>query len=143
MLLAPFSIELYISGIQEARMDIQEEQKNSLPVNAQNNGHAITALVAGILSVIAPFALPGFGSMVGIILGIIGLYQVTYAKRIGESSLAQSGKTLSIIGLVVSAAALIFCIVFTARMAGFMNWLWDTRPWDPDSHMFYYRRFGF
>ncbi len=108
-------------------MDTQEtERKEELtpqkaPPTPKTDGHAIAALVLGIVSVVSPFQIFGIGGLVGIILATIGLYQVSMSARRGENSLAHSGKVLSIIGLVLSVLALIVTIIMLVRFSGMMG----------------------
>ncbi|MFA6645835.1 MAG: DUF4190 domain-containing protein [Sphaerochaetaceae bacterium] len=108
-------------------MDTQEtERKDEIMAKTGSSppkadGHAIAALVLGIVAVISPFQLFGVGGLVGIILGVIGLYQVSMSARRGENSLAHSGKVLSIIGLVISALALIATIIMLVRFSGMVS----------------------
>jgi len=108
-------------------MDTQDSERKEEIVpqktipTPKTDGHAIAALVLGIVAVISPFQLFGLGGLVGIILGTIGLYQVSMSARRGENSLAHSGKVLSIIGLVLSVLALIVTIIMLVRFSGMMG----------------------
>ncbi len=75
------------------------------------NGHAVAALVLGILSVLLFFGLP-WTAILSLILGIIGACQAGASKRKhGRSAMAGWGKALSIIGIVVGALLLVVAIV--------------------------------
>jgi len=95
------------------------------PMTGQSQAHAIVALVLGILSVLAPFQVLALGPLLGIIMGIIALYQVAVANRIGPSSVAHSGKILAIIGISVSAITLIVGIIFLMQMSNMLH-SWQT-----------------
>ena len=105
----------------ETGMKEEQMPQKTTPPTLKTDGHAIAALVLGIVSVISPFQIFGIGGLVGILLGIIGLYQVSMSARRGENSLAHSGKVLSIIGLVLSTLALIATIVMLVRFSGMMS----------------------
>jgi len=124
---------------------VKEQEKISRIVGVQEtNGHAVAALVLGILSVVSPFQLFGLGGLVGVILGSIGLYQVSVSERSGKNSLAHSGKVLSIIGLVVSTLALIACIFMLINFSNMMGSLLTYRTYDYlPPRMTYFHRFWF
>lgn len=61
--------------------------------------HDLVGYIFGIISISAAF----FQPMLGLVLGIVGLFQVKKVK----SELAKKGKTLNIIGIIL-------CLVFIA-----------------------------
>ncbi len=125
-------------------MDNQEIKHEQLSSQQAQDGHAIAALVLGILAVVSPFLLFGFGALVGVILGSIGLYQVSVSARMGENSLAHSGKVLSIIGLVVSSLALIATIIMLIQLSNAMHYYWNYRNFDfMMPRMTYFHRYWF
>lgn len=106
--------------------------------------HAIAALVLGIISVVSPFQLFGLGGLVGVILGTIGLYQANVSGRYGSNSLAHSGKVLSIIGVVVSALALLVSIFMVVQLSSAMHGYWNYRTFDMmGPRMTYFHRYWF
>ncbi|MFA5468319.1 MAG: hypothetical protein WC224_04585 [Sphaerochaetaceae bacterium] len=99
-------------------MDTSEIEK----VEEQNNkreGHAIASLILGIFSVISPLQILGCGSIIGLILAIIGLYQVSLAGGRRVSNLANAGKILSIIGLILSALAIVATLLLFTHFLRF------------------------
>lgn len=129
-------------GKQETRNETGDIKMNTSSAN-RYDAHAIAALILGILSIISPFQLLGTGGLVGVILGAIGLYQVSVSVKSGENSLAHSGKVLSIIGLVISSLALIAGIVMLARMNGLIHDAVRFRTFDYGPSMMYFNHFMF
>lgn len=76
-----------------------EGQVSSPPVKRRTNGFAVASLVIGILWV------GGLGSILALVLGIMGLKQV---NRSG-----QSGKGLAIAGIVLGSLGILTAIVVT------------------------------
>ncbi len=76
----------------------------------QTNGKAITSLVLGILAVVTIFT--GWGTIVGLVFGIIGIIFAVNAKKemvAGEKGqgMATAGMVCSIIGTVVAGLGLL------------------------------------
>lgn len=74
----------------------------------QGNGKAIASLVLGIIAVVCVFF--GYGALVGIILGIIGLVLGINAKKTAPSGMATAGIVLSIIAIAVCAIGFLACV---------------------------------
>ena len=74
----------------------------------KTNNKAIASLVLGIISLVCIFF--GYGALLGIILGVIGLVLGINAKKEQPSSLATAGIVLSIIGLSICAFTFIACV---------------------------------
>ena len=95
-------------------------------MNEQNNipgrGAAIASLVLGIISVVFWFF--GWGALVSVVTGIVGLICATNAKKAGfEGGMRTAGFVLSIIGLVGGAIVFVACVACTgaAGAAGLYN----------------------
>lgn len=95
-------------------------------MNEQNNipgrGAAIASLVLGIISVVFWFF--GWGALVSVVTGIVGLICATNAKKAGfEGGMRTAGFVLSIIGLVGGAIVFVACVACTgaAGAAGLFN----------------------
>lgn len=83
--------------------------------------NAIAALILGILSLVA--RLFEWGIIVGLTLGIVGIFIAIQAKKDtargeGGRGLATAGLILSIIGTVLSAFAMMSCFVCTGATLG-------------------------
>lgn len=98
-------------------MDNQDIEKQEEQQTKQER-HAIAAFVLGLLALIAPLQLSG---LIGIILSIVGLHQVSLAGGIKENGFARTGKILSIIGLVLSVLLLIATGLLLARFSRYMG----------------------
>lgn len=82
----------------------------------KSNGKATTSLVLGIVSIIMVFF--GFyGSLIGMICGIIGIVLSNKAKKVQPSGCATGGFVCSIIGLVLCAVVFVFCLLFLGTLA--------------------------
>ena len=78
----------------------------------QSNGKAVASLVLGILSILCTFGGSWFlyGSIAGIVLGIIGIVLAVSAKKENPSGMATAGMVLSIVGVICSAIAAVACV---------------------------------
>ncbi len=81
----------------------------------QSNGKAIASLVLGIVSLVCVFF--GYGAILGIILGIIGIVLSISAKKEQPSGMASAGLVLSIISVVLCALSFIACIACAGALA--------------------------
>ncbi len=77
-------------------------------MNNQTNGKAIASLVLGIVSCVCVFF--GYGALLGIILGIVGLILGINARKEEPSGMATAGIVLCIIAVAVCALAFISCV---------------------------------
>lgn len=85
-------------------------------INTNGHDKAIAALVIGICS--CAFCLTGAGSIIGIILGIIGIILANKASNAGNNeTINKAGRILSIVGLSVSGAVFLIVIAFVACAA--------------------------
>ena len=85
--------------------------ENNTPANQNQpgSGQATASLVLGILSVVCWFF--GYGAILSVILGVIGLVCAKKAKEQGcNSGMRTAGFVLSIIGLCGGAVVLVACI---------------------------------
>lgn len=105
-------------------MDKQEIDRLEEQTTKQER-HAIAAFILGLLSLIAPLQLSG---LIGIILSIVGLHQVSLAGGTKENGFARTGKILSIIGLVLSVLLLIATGLLLARFSRYMGPLFRNSP---------------
>lgn len=77
--------------------------------NVPGKGAAIASLVLGIVAVVFWFF--GWGSLVSVVTGIVGLVCATNAKKAGfEGGMRTAGFVLSIIGLVGGAVVFVACV---------------------------------
>ncbi len=83
--------------------------------NPQNNGKAIASLVLGILAACCVFF--GYGALLGIVLGIIGLVLGISAKKESPSGMATAGMVLSIIAIAICAIGFIACVACIGTLA--------------------------
>ncbi len=70
---------------------------------------AIVALVFGIISIILSFC--GYGSFVGLVLGIVGIILAAKARKTQPSGMATAGLVLCIIGTVFSGILAVACVI--------------------------------
>lgn len=74
----------------------------------KTNGKAVASLVLGILSLICIFF--GYGALLGIILGIIGLVLGVSANKQEKTGMGTAGVVMSAIGLGLCALTFIACV---------------------------------
>lgn len=79
---------------------------------------ATASLVLGILSLIC--ALFGYGAILGLILGIIGVVLGAKARKINQTGVATAGFVCSLIGLVICGVAIV-CVVACAGTIGILS----------------------
>ena len=81
--------------------------------NIPGKGKATASLVLGIISVV--FWFMGWGALVSIVLGIVGLILASSAKKEGfEGGTRKAGFILSIIGVIGGAIFFVSCVACTA-----------------------------
>lgn len=90
--------------------------------NKPSNGKAIASLVLGILAAVCVFF--GYGALLGIVLGIIGLVLGISAKKEAPSGMATAGIVLSIISIAICAIGFIACIACVGSLATFGSVGW-------------------
>ena len=76
---------------------------------------ATASLVLGIISIVCVFF--GYGALLGIVLGIIGLILGINAKKAAPSGMATAGIVLSIIAIAVCAIGFIACVACVSLVA--------------------------
>lgn len=81
----------------------------------KSNGKAIASLVLGIVSLVCIFF--GYGALLGIVLGIIGIVLGVSAKKEQPSGMATAGLVLSIISVALCALAFIACVACAGLIA--------------------------
>ena len=79
------------------------------------NGKAIASLVLGILAAVCVFF--GYGALLGIVLGVIGLVLGISAKKEAPSEMATAGIVLSIISIAICAIGFIACVACIGGLA--------------------------
>lgn len=81
--------------------------QSNIPVPGK--GQAIASLVLGIVSVVFWFF--GVGSLLSLILGIVGLVLASMAKKAGfEGGIRTAGFVLSLIGTIGGAIVFVTCV---------------------------------
>lgn len=83
--------------------------------NKPTNGKAIASLVLGILAAVCVFF--GYGALLGIALGVVGLILGISAKKEEPSGMATAGIVLSIIAIAVCAIGFIACVACIGGLA--------------------------
>lgn len=73
-----------------------------------NNNKATASLVLGIISLVCIFT--GYGTILGIIAGVIGLVLGIQAKKEAPSGMATAGIVISVIGLALCALTFLACV---------------------------------
>ena len=87
-------------------------EDNKIP----GKGQAIAALVLGIVSIV--FSWFGYGALIGLACGVVGLILAMQAKKQGfTGGMYTAGLVLSIIGLALSAILFISCAACTGCAA--------------------------
>jgi len=81
----------------------------------QKNGKAIASLVLGIISLVCVFF--GYGALLGIILGIVGIVLGSMAKKETPSGMATAGIVMSIIAIVLCAITFLACVACVGALA--------------------------
>jgi len=85
--------------------------------------HALAALVLGIIAVLMPLQAFGLGSLVGLALGIIGLYQAKASLTYAINPMARTGKVLAIIAIVLSVLSIIALIAFVVGVGNMGSYM--------------------
>ena len=80
-----------------------------------NNNKAIASLVLGILAVACIFF--GYGALLGIALGIVGLVLGISAKKETPSGMATAGIVLSIIAIALCVITFLACVACIGTFA--------------------------
>ena len=87
-------------------------EENKIP----GKGQAIASMVLGIISVVLWFF--GYGSLISIILGIVGLVLAGNSKKAGfEGGMRTAGFVLSLIGLIGGALFFVACVACAGILA--------------------------
>jgi uncharacterized membrane protein len=97
--------------------DIPYADNDRSPYWPQRDNSGTTSLILGILSLVC--GITGLASLVGTILGIIGIVQGNKNRK--HDPLARTGFILSVIGLVLSSLLFVAFIGFIA-LFGAMAW---------------------
>jgi hypothetical protein len=95
------------------------------------DSHALAALVLGIIAVIMPMQAFGLGSLVGLALGIIALFQAKASLVYTLNPMARTGKVLAIIAIVLSVLSLIALTVFMVGIGNMGSYMHNTVRFSP------------
>jgi ABC-type multidrug transport system permease subunit len=88
----------------------------------QNNDNGTIVLVMGILSMV-------FTGPIGLILGIVGLVMANKARQLPmQSGLTTAGRVCSIVGIVMSAFALVFIVLYFLFIFAMLGGMFTTMP---------------
>ena len=79
--------------------------------------NSITALILSIFAILSPFMVFGLGGLLGVILGVIALYQVRQSRKTFDNDMNHTAKVLAVIGLVISGASMVISILFITAVA--------------------------
>ncbi len=79
--------------------------------------HSITALILSIFAILSPFMVFGLGGLLGVILGVIALYQVRQSRKTFDNDMNHTAKVLAVIGLVISGASLLISALMLVSVA--------------------------
>ncbi len=87
-----------------------------MEVNQQPaHGKAVASLVLGIVAIVFWFF--GIGSLVSLILAIVGLVLASQAKKEGnDEGIRKAGFVLSLIALIGGAIAFVSCVICVGAM---------------------------
>jgi succinate-acetate transporter protein len=119
----------------ENEKDMEETTVKVEEVKESNGGiktlpyydiHSIVALVLAILSLLAPFQVFGLGGVLGLILGVIALYQVRQSRKLFDNNMNHTAKVIAVIGLVLSVVAIGFSIIMLTSFAWHANQVFTT-----------------
>lgn len=77
--------------------------------NQTTPGAAVASLILGLVSF--GFAWFGYGALISIITGIIGIILGVKANKTQQTSMATAGLVLSIIGIVLSIVVFVACVL--------------------------------
>ncbi len=103
--------------------------------------HSITALILSLFAILSPFMVFGFGGLLGVILGVIALYQVRQSRKEFDNDMNHTAKVLAVIGLVISGASLIISIFILTSIAWRMNSFSTPSFFNMRPRVTYYHRF--
>ena len=103
--------------------------------------HSITALILSIFAILSPFMVFGFGGLLGVILGVIALYQVRQSRKTFDNDMNHTAKVLAVIGLVISGASLLISGVILVSVAYRMHSFSGPSQFYMRPRMTYYHKF--
>lgn len=103
--------------------------------------HSITALILSIFAILSPFMVFGFGGLLGVVLGVIALYQVRQSRKEFDNDMNHTAKVLAVIGLVISGASLLISAFILASVAWKMNAISGASYMNMRPRMTYYHKF--
>lgn len=88
-------------------------------MNNSQSGGAVAPLVLGIISVAAPIVFSVYGSVIGLVCGIIAIIMGSRARKEQPGGMSTAGFVLGIIGVVISSMLFASCLclvnVFTSN----------------------------
>ncbi len=103
--------------------------------------HSITALILSIFAILSPFMVFGLGGLLGVILGVIALYQVRQSRKTFDNDMNHTAKVLAVIGLVISGVSLVISAVILVSFASRVHSFPGASPFYMRPRMTYYHRF--
>jgi len=103
--------------------------------------NSITALILSIFALLSPFMVFGLGGLLGVILGVIALYQVRQSRKTFDNDMNHTAKVLAVIGLVISGASLLISGVLLVSVAFRLHSLSGPSPFFMSPRMTYYHKF--
>jgi cytochrome bd-type quinol oxidase subunit 2 len=103
--------------------------------------HSITALILSLFAILSPFMVFGFGGLLGVVLGVIALYQVRQSRKEFDNDMNHTAKVLAVIGLVISGASLIISVFILTSVAWRMNSFSNPSFFNMRPRVTYYHRF--
>ncbi len=128
--------------IENVEVEVEEvepqEEIRHLPYYDKNS---ITALILSIFAILSPFMVFGFGGILGIILGIIALYNVRQSRKQFENDMNHTAKLLAVIGIAISGVSVIISVFFLASFAWRINALSGPSFFHMNPRVTYFHRF--
>ncbi len=135
-------VEDVIIEPEAVEVEVEEEFEDENLHLAYYDNHAITALILSILALITPFLAFGLGGIIGLVLGIVALYQVKQSEKLFQNSMTQTAKILSVIGIVISVIALGLLIIFGVSAFGHFGYFHSpSQMFYGPNQMTYFHRF--
>lgn len=127
---------------EEVNVEVEEMEElgeiKHLPYYDMNS---ITALILSIFAILSPFMVFGLGGLLGVVLGVIALYQVRQSRKYFDNDMNHTAKVLAVIGLVISGTSLLISAFLLASVAWKVNSLSGASHFYMRPRMTYFHRF--
>ena len=105
----PFEPEANRSSFEQPTVDNTACEQSAQNADVPGKSAAKTSMILGIIAVVLCFF--GYGSIVSVILGIVGLIFSSKSKKAGfVGSMRAAGFVLSLIGLIGGAITFVACV---------------------------------